>query len=70
MLYCPFFQLSCFYFRSVCRYNHYRKNIELEQMREYLAKRVLIEGTEMEKLYEAQVVEVGNKPTKHVKSEV
>jgi len=37
----------------VCRYQYEKQARELEKLREYIEKRVLIEGTEMEKLYEA-----------------
>jgi hypothetical protein len=51
--------LDCFHiyvhFRVVCRYQYEKQVEELQKLKEYVEKRVLIEGTEMEKLYEAEV---------------
>ncbi|XP_046664786.1 cytochrome c oxidase assembly protein COX20, mitochondrial [Homalodisca vitripennis] len=50
----------------VCRYEWSRRVLELQKMQDYVEKRVLIDGTEMEKLYEAEVANVGHSTQKNV----
>lgn len=46
-----------------CRYEFSRKRLELEKMKSYLEKRVLVEGTEMEKVNEVEVFSVSQENT-------
>lgn len=46
-----------------CRYEYSKKKLELDRMKAYLQKRVLREGTEMEKVNEAELVTVSQETT-------
>uniref|UniRef100_A0A1B6MAQ3 Cytochrome c oxidase assembly protein COX20, mitochondrial n=1 Tax=Graphocephala atropunctata TaxID=36148 RepID=A0A1B6MAQ3_9HEMI len=50
----------------VCRYEWSRRTLELQKMQEYVEKRVLMDGTEMEKLYDAEVANVSHTTQKKV----
>lgn len=54
-----YFSLTlCFCFRSICRYDLHRKASELQRLKDYVEKKALIEGTEMEKVVEVEVAKV------------
>ncbi|XP_054263542.1 cytochrome c oxidase assembly protein COX20, mitochondrial [Macrosteles quadrilineatus] len=47
----------------ICRYQYEKQVEELKKIKDYVEKRVLIEGTEMEKLYESEAakdIEIAN----------
>lgn len=47
-----------FCFRSICRYDLHRQATELQRLKDYVDKKALIEGTEMEKVVEVEVAKV------------
>lgn len=49
-----------FFFRSICRYDLHRRATELQRLKDYVEKKALIEGTEMEKVVEVEVANVSN----------
>lgn len=49
-----------YFYRAYCRYEWDRKTKELQRIKDYVEKKVLVEGTEMEKLLESEVVDVSH----------
>lgn len=49
-----------YFYRTYCRYDWNRKTQEMQKIKDYVEKKVLMEGTEMEKLIESEVVDVSH----------